>query len=100
MAAKYGMPSWQRANLHMALLPPSIIGTVSPILADAYTHAQLNALFMSIGYPGDAPEGNKIEKCRNWLRRANNESDDAFSGGVRRVGRRRTGDAEERMVAL
>ncbi len=63
----------------MALLPPSIIGTVSPMLADAYTHAQLNALFMSAGYPGDAPEGNKIEKCRNWLRRANNESDDALT---------------------
>src|SRR5262249_21150624 len=71
--------SWQTAKPHMALLLPSIIGTVSPILADANTHAQLNALFMSAGYPGDAPEGNKIEKCRNWLRRANNESDDALT---------------------
>jgi len=51
----------------MPLLPPSIIGTVSPILADACTHAQLNTLFMFAGYPGDSPEGNKIEKCRNWL---------------------------------
>jgi hypothetical protein len=60
----------------MTTIPPSIIGTASPILADAYTHAQLNALFMSVGFPGDAPEGNKIEKCRNWLRRANSESQD------------------------
>src|SRR5438874_2675643 len=63
----------------MTALPPSIIGTASPILAEAYTHAQLNALFMSVGYPGDAPEGNKIEKCRNWLRRANSESQDALN---------------------
>jgi hypothetical protein len=60
----------------MTAIPPSIIGTVSPILADAYTHAQLNALFMAARFPGDAPEGNKIEKCRNWLRRANSECDD------------------------
>lgn len=57
----------------MTAIPPSIIGTASPILADAYTHAQLNALFMSVDFPGDPPEGNKIEKCRNWLRRANAE---------------------------
>jgi hypothetical protein len=62
----------------MAAIPPSIIGVASPILADAYTHAQLNALFMSAGFPGDAPDGNKIEKCRNWLRRANSESPDAL----------------------
>jgi hypothetical protein len=55
----------------MATIPPSVIGAASPILADAYTHAQLNALLMSAGFPGDAPEGNKVEKCRNWLRRAN-----------------------------
>ncbi|MDR3420677.1 MAG: abortive infection family protein [Xanthobacteraceae bacterium] len=60
----------------MTAIPPSIIGTVSPILAEAYTHAQLNALFMAAGFPGDAPEGNKIEKTRQWLRHANDESAD------------------------
>ena len=63
----------------MATIPPSIVGTASPILADAYTHAQLNALFMAAGFPGEAPEGNKIEKCRNWLRRANAEGADPLS---------------------
>jgi hypothetical protein len=62
----------------MATIPPSIIGTASPILADAYTHAQLNALFMSARFPGDVPDGNKIEKCRNWLRRANAECEDSL----------------------
>jgi hypothetical protein len=60
----------------MTDIPPSIIGTTSPLLADAYTHAQLNALFMTAGFPGDAPQGNKIEKCRQWLRRANSECAD------------------------
>jgi len=58
----------------MTPIPPSIIGVLSPILADIYTHAQLNSLFMAAGFPGDAPEGNKIEKSRNWLRRANTQS--------------------------
>jgi hypothetical protein len=60
----------------MAPIPPSIIGVVSPILAEKYTHAQLNSVFMAMGFPGDPPEGNKIEKCRNWLRRANAQSND------------------------
>jgi hypothetical protein len=55
----------------MAAIPPAVIGTVSPILAEAYTHAQLNALFMSVGFPGNPPGGNKIEKCRVWLRNGN-----------------------------
>lgn len=33
---------------------------------------------MAMGFPGDPPEGNKIEKCRNWLRRANAQSNDAL----------------------
>ncbi len=62
----------------MTTIPPSVIGTASPILAHAYTHAQLNALFMSAGFPGDVPDGNKIEKCRSWLRRANAECGDSL----------------------
>jgi hypothetical protein len=57
----------------MAIIAPSIIGTVSPILADAFTHSRLNDMFMAAGFPGDVPEGNKSDKVRNWLRRANKE---------------------------
>ena len=56
-----------------------MIGTAAPILADWYTHAQLNALFDSHGFPGDAPDGNKIEKCRLWLRHGNKELPDALT---------------------
>jgi hypothetical protein len=55
----------------MAVIPPSVIGAVTPILADAYTHTQLNDLFMAAGFPGDPPPGNKNEKVRQWMRRAN-----------------------------
>lgn len=49
------------------------------MLENAYAHAQLNALFMSCGFPGDPPVGNKLEKCRNWLRRSNSECQDPLS---------------------
>jgi hypothetical protein len=42
-------------------------------------HAELNALFMQAGFPGDPPEGNKTQKCLSWLRRANSECADPLS---------------------
>lgn len=51
-----------------------MIGLLGPMLADAYTHAGLDSLFMASGFPGDPPEGNKTVKCLDWMRRANNES--------------------------
>jgi hypothetical protein len=43
----------------MTQIPPSIIGTIAPLLDAQYTHSQLNALFMHAGFPGNPPEGNK-----------------------------------------
>jgi hypothetical protein len=43
----------------MTQIPPALIGTTAPILDTHYTHAELNALFMQAGFPGDPPEGNK-----------------------------------------
>jgi hypothetical protein len=63
----------------MPLIPPSFIGTVSPILADAFTHSRLNDLFMAAGFPGEVPPGNKSDKVRSWLRRANKECEDPLS---------------------
>jgi hypothetical protein len=57
-------------------IPPSIIGTAAPILEAHYTHAQLNSLFYAAGFQGDAPEGNKLHKCQEWMRRANSEEPD------------------------
>lgn len=63
----------------MTEIPSSLIGVVGPILADAYTHSNLNSLFLTHGFPGEPPEGNKIDKCQHWLRLANRECDDALS---------------------
>lgn len=46
------------------------------MLANKYTHTQLNSLFLSHAFPGDPPEGSKVDKCLAWLRRANNELSD------------------------
>jgi hypothetical protein len=67
------------ARANVSIIPPSIIGTVSPILADAFTHSRLNDLFMAAGFPGDVPPGNKSDKVRSWLRRANQECSEPLS---------------------
>lgn len=59
-------------------IPPSLIGTCAPLLADRYTHPRLNSLFMSVGFTGEPPEGNKEDKVTTWLRRANVEDVDAL----------------------
>jgi hypothetical protein len=64
----------------MAPIPPSIIGTAATLLSDTYTHAELNALFQTHSFPGDAPVGtNKLEKCRQWLRRGSLELPDPMA---------------------
>jgi hypothetical protein len=52
----------------MTKIPPSVIGTASPILADAYTHAQLNVLFMAAGSHGTRPPTSPIWRraCGYW----------------------------------
>lgn len=62
----------------MAKIPPSLIGTAGPILASAYTHSELNALFLANSFPGDPPDGNKVSKCLDWMRRANRDCDNAL----------------------
>jgi hypothetical protein len=67
-------------------IPPAIIGTVAPILAQRYSHDQLDALFMSAGFPGDPPERSKPAKVMEWLRRANAEcQDDALDRFARLI---------------
>lgn len=66
-------------------IPPSIIGLTAPFLEDAYTHSNLNSLFMQSGFVGDPPEGNKRDKCLLWMRRANNEVRDPISSYARLI---------------
>jgi hypothetical protein len=63
----------------MMKIPPSIIGTITPILANAYTHSRLDSMFMAASFPGDPPPGNKSDKVRGWLVRANKECQDPLA---------------------
>jgi Abortive infection C-terminus len=71
--------SWGATRIEMPQIPPALIGTTAPILDGHYTHAQLDALFMQVGFPGDPPGGNKTQKCLSWLRTANAECKDPLS---------------------
>jgi hypothetical protein len=61
-------------------IPGPVIAVVADVLGNHYySHTKLNTLFEECGAPGDPPEGNCVEKCRAWLKRANSDpSVDAF----------------------
>lgn len=54
-------------------IPKPIIGLVSQILSDSYTHAELSMHFMHADAPGETPDGNKLLKCQTWLSRCNSD---------------------------
>ncbi len=52
-------------------VPNPVIAVIADELQKHYTHAELNRLFMEAGAPGEVPEGNKLVKCTEWLKRIN-----------------------------
>lgn len=66
-------------------IPPSIIGLTAPFLENAYTHSNLESLFLQSGFTGDPPLGNKRDKCMSWMRRANNEVRDPIAAYARLI---------------
>ena len=53
-------------------IPNPVIAVVAEVLGEHYySHSKLNTLFMEAGAPGDAPEGNCVQKCLSWLERTN-----------------------------
>jgi tetratricopeptide (TPR) repeat protein len=57
-------------------IPNSVIYVVGDVLGSwYYSHTKLNTLFGGNGFPGEPPLGNCIEKCQQWLRRANESTD-------------------------
>ncbi len=55
-------------------IPNPVIGLLGQIFSDLYTHADIDRLFTYADAPGMPPEGNKINKTVEWLRRTNQES--------------------------
>lgn len=60
-------------------IPAAIIGLLSQILPEYYSHAGLNSLFLTASAPDKVPEGNKSDKVMAWLRSINNECDEPLS---------------------
>ncbi len=60
-------------------IPMPVIVVISDILASRHTHNELNTIFFLNGASGEEPDGSKINKCRTWLSRCNNDPEvDAF----------------------
>jgi hypothetical protein len=54
-------------------IPAPVIAVVADTLSDSETHASMDSLFMYAGAPGDPPDGSKIVKAQEWLRRVNKD---------------------------
>ena len=59
-----------------SIIPHGLLGVAARVLSGWYTHSQLDSLFYTANFPGDPPAGNKVDKCLNWMRIANQLSDD------------------------
>ena len=65
-------------------IPNSVIGACALVLGEHYySHSKINNLFMRSGAPGDPPQANCEEKCRQWLKRC---SDDPTIDGLEVLG--------------
>ena len=54
-------------------IPTPLIPILSQVMSEAETHASMDNLFMYADAPGDPPEGSKITKATEWLRRINKD---------------------------
>ena len=54
-------------------IPATVIGEVARAFDVAYTHAELNNVFMRSGAQGDPPPGSKLVKISEWLRQINED---------------------------
>jgi len=53
-------------------IPDSVIYIVGDVLGTwYYSHTKLDTLFGGTGFPGQPPSGNCVQKCQEWMRRAN-----------------------------
>jgi hypothetical protein len=61
-------------------IPAPVIAVISDVLAERYTHSRIDYFIGAAGLEGDRRSANKIDKVREWLRRANvGEYDDPLA---------------------
>lgn len=65
-------------------IPVSIIGLLSNLMPNRYTHADINSLFLTAGAPDIVPDGSKPVKVQAWLREVNKSSPEPLKvlGGI------------------
>jgi hypothetical protein len=49
------------------------------VFSTQYTHTQIDSRFYSAGFPPNAPDGNKQQKCHKWLLQANQQMPDPLA---------------------
>lgn len=58
-------------------IPPKLIGTLSKLIPNFYTHAEIDNLFFLAGAPEEIPEEfAKLKKTQTWLININKKIDD------------------------
>lgn len=57
--------------MNNSTIPVPVIAVVALVLENHLSHTQIDTLMESLGLPGPIPLGNKLDKLRTWLRRAN-----------------------------
>lgn len=80
------------------LIPPAMIGLTAPLLAEAYTHANLDGLFLASGFPGDPPLGSRPDKCMRWMREANNQLSNPIAAYARLIAEFMDGDVHSNLL--
>ncbi|MEX5566139.1 abortive infection family protein [Pseudophaeobacter sp. 1A16562] len=63
----------------MERIPTKVIGNLSSILPDWYSHAGIDSLFLYAGAPDDVPDVSKPKKVESWLRSTNKVVDEPLS---------------------
>lgn len=58
-----------------AKIPQPVISIVSQVFDQFYTHSDIDSQFAYADAPGDPPDGNKVKKTMEWLRRTNKQID-------------------------
>lgn len=57
--------------MNNSTIPVPVIAVVALVLEPHLSHTQIDTLMESLGIPGPVPTGNKVDKLRAWLKRAN-----------------------------
>ncbi len=66
-----------KTSFHAKQLPVPVCSIIGGVIGGhGYSHQALEKMFYEAGAEGEAPPGNRIEKCQTWLKRMHNDVPD------------------------